>query len=218
MRVLKSLGFLLLCLGIAVTAQADLQTGTWTTTTTGGVFDVGQWEEQLDEGRHGWPGNQLSSFGANYDLLAWLDSVTPLGSMGGMDGYETVYSVDPAGVGLFDGPWDTDATSEYWVAMDMVVVTSWKSDTRLTWSLTGAGTLGGYDVLIKAMFDSDSDRYFASAPVAPETFGIHGGDVGWAQITIVPVPGAVLLAGLGFGSAGCWLRRFRNSTSAASRV
>lgn len=211
MRVWRNLGIVFLCLAIAAAAHADLSTGTWESTwidsdSWTGEFDPGEWEEQLQEGVHGAEGNQLTSFGENYLLDALLDSVTPLGSDGGLDGYQTVYT--DVIFELYEGPWDTTVGAVHDVTMDQIVVESWKSDTRLLFSMTGDGFVtSSPDLLvsIEATFDSLVNPY------TPSDGWLHEGDVGWAQITIapVPIPGALLLGSLGFGAAGWFLRRSR---------
>ena len=212
-RVFGKLCLVLLCLGIAATAKADLNTGTWESTALDsdiwtGPFDPGEWAEDFWGGGPGQVDNQLTSFGYDYYLDALLETVTPLDTVGGLDGYETIY-----GSVIFElenfGPWGSDPVDSFFdVTMEEVIVTSWKNDNQLKWSLTGTGSLTyypAYDVLIEATFDSTQDSY---TPATWTDGTWHEGDVGWAQISIVPVPGAALLGSLGLGVAGSLMGRF----------
>lgn len=171
-------------------ASAAWNYGTWETP----AFAAGTWQELFSGGGPGQAGNVLSGGSADWGLAgATLDTVVPAAAP---YAWETEY-VDGVLTLNASGPWAGAGT------FDMGPITVLSTGTTLPngmleWSMYGTSTTGMVSVWA---------TYQGPMTLLPGGAGLEG-DVTWAKIQVVPVPGALLLGVAGMGLVG-YLRRRR---------
>lgn len=192
------LGSVAIVLVAAGAVNADLTTGTWTT-----GLALGTWTETY--GINGQPGS-LSSRLAAADGTQWNMINMVLVNPGPTPGVAPVDWVTPyAGGTIFlgDGPWGTGAPAPFgWLVTNLTATNYTTIDNvgyagHLTWTMDITGKIGGYDFFARAS-GTESSKYADGSG--------HGGYMTLDRVSIVPVPGAALLIGLGLSLVG-WLKR-----------